>query len=151
MKITNVSTMAVTDTWSMPREGLCGVLKFLSRYHGNKDWVEAHGPNGVHRFCIAFKMRCIKEGWKLTNRQLAMINQLDPPPCRCGKKGTRIIGSETFCHRCGPTDKKVYARKWVNEHYHEPKHRDIERTRDEIDKAARRPSKRSMESPSERK
>lgn len=30
------------------------------------------------------------------------VNRIDPPPCRCGKKGTRIIGHVTFCLTCGP-------------------------------------------------
>lgn len=33
-------------------------------------------------------------------KTLARMNQIDPPPCRCGRPGLYIVGRDTYCRKC---------------------------------------------------
>jgi hypothetical protein len=107
--------------------------------YSNGAFTERNGPNALVRYARGLRVRFAMEGKTISPRLLASIMAVDPPPCRCGAKGTRIIGRITFCRKCGPPTQAVVNRQKFNQihedasSYYEAKHkswdyRDLART-----------------------
>src|SRR5262245_42004890 len=41
--------------------------------------------------------RRVANGESISFRVMAKANRENPPPCKCGRKGTRIVGRTTYC------------------------------------------------------
>ena len=94
------------DTMKIPWPVLMGLLKFVAFHSGSKRWIEANGGGNIlHRFAVAIRVRAQVSQITLASWVIAKLQTIDPAPCRCGRKGTRIIGRVTFCSQCGPTSK----------------------------------------------
>lgn len=95
-----------------------------------KAWRDVNGgQEGVKAVCAEVRKRGLR------GRTLAAANRLDPPPCKCGRVGTRIIGSQTFCRKCVPKNGTLgtsggrWARAW-----HEQASEEISSVLDDIDR-----------------
>lgn len=93
----------------LPWPRVKGLLKFLRRASAGQSWMRANGgQEAVLRLCRAVRARAFRER-QPTHRYLRMLlNDLDPPRCRCGKPGTRIFSGTTFCAACGPASAERY-------------------------------------------
>lgn len=96
----------VIDTRTARFGRLLGCVKLFAvgRNTGwfEREWIALNGEDAVRRFCRAVRARAMIDGQIVPGIYRAWLNRLDPPACRCGRAGTRIIGSVTFCARCGP-------------------------------------------------
>lgn len=107
------------DTATAPFAMLVGALKKLhysSRFAAS--FVVCNGPESVERFVRAVRARLYRDRTTKGGPYLTSImNALDPPHCRCGQPGTRRIGTQTFCHACGPTPRvKKNFRRYQHGH-----------------------------------
>jgi hypothetical protein len=110
--------IGVVDTMTTDVGRLMGLLRFLYIFRGGKDFVRRNGPDAIRRYVRALRARMFIEaraGNTAAHKHVAWMNTLDPPNCRCGKKGTRIIGSSTFCQDCGPTEQAKQRREKVDQ------------------------------------
>ena len=100
----NPQTRLPVNTREEPWPRLLGLLRHLHHSFIAKEWVKANGGEGaLHRFGVALRIEARLRGKTIGGYYAAILNRMDPPPCRCGRKGTRIIGRETFCRQCGPS------------------------------------------------
>jgi hypothetical protein len=93
----------VRDTETDPVGWLIAGLRRITYTHAQHDFIAFNGPGAVARFARAVRVRLRKDGQAPRGRVAAMLAVIDPPPCRCGRPGTRVIGAVTFCRHCGPT------------------------------------------------
>lgn len=96
----------VHDTKTAPIKKLFGLLKFLKKSPMARLWLLRNGPDPTRvlkNICTAIRWRVQVDHEAMPRFYQAILVQMDPPACRCGRPGTRIIGHETFCLRCGPT------------------------------------------------
>lgn len=100
------------DTHTVPISHLLAATKWLATGHWSfeKNLHNAHGPDGVKLFARAVRARVFRDHIHLGGYYRALLTRLDPPPCRCGKPGTRLIGSITFCEKCGPPPGALHTR-----------------------------------------
>ena len=97
-------TCPPVDTRTAPIAQLVGILRFLNLSGKSRGCLAVNGgARTLPRICTALRVRFQLEKRDIPRYVLALLNTLDPPPCRCGRQGTRIIGARTFCMRCGPT------------------------------------------------
>lgn len=101
MKLTTYSG-EVVDTWEMAFPALLGLFRWMSRAERSQDFNNKNGPNTLQQVARTIRARAYKEKHPLARSIIHMLNQADPPKCRCGKPGTRIAGASTFCSSCGP-------------------------------------------------
>jgi hypothetical protein len=89
------------DTKTQPLKQLFGLLNYLHRRGISKAWVKVNGQDAVVQLVRAVRARIFRERPPVPAYIGAIMNTLDPPNCRCGKKGTRIFLGVTFCRACG--------------------------------------------------
>lgn len=84
---------------------LCGLVKMIYRGgHHSIEWTTANGPTAAALVVRHLRFRFAMVGeTRIHPLILRVMNSLDPPACRCGRPGTRIINTETFCTKCGPS------------------------------------------------
>lgn len=97
------------DTATMSVWHLVGLLKQLKR--GPWFWQRENGDPVL--FVRAVRARFFRDRLTMTTALRAIMNTLDPPQCRCGRPGTRIIGGTTHCDRCGPGRGAAHRRGWA--------------------------------------
>ena len=101
MTYINPQTGVSMQTNAQSLRELHGLLRYLNRCSASHGWVKLNGVDGVQRLARAIRARLFQERQPMV-KWAYLLNRLDPPRCRCGKPGTRIYGSVTFCVRCGP-------------------------------------------------
>lgn len=89
-----------TETASIP--ALIGMVKAM--------YFTSAGPD-TRPFCQAVRVRMFREGEPIRGLVRHWLNTLDPPACRCGRKGTRIVAGTTFCRKCGPPAEAEEAKR----------------------------------------
>lgn len=104
----------VLDTDTMPIRELFSLVFFLEKRSNSKGFVDYNGPSALERFARGVQVRLLKDRPAYVHQGYIwhVLKKLAPPPCRCGRKGTRIIGQETFCETCGPTTQALHRMKW---------------------------------------
>lgn len=90
------------DTWKQPIATLCSLVLFLKGHPAASGFMKANGPDADVRIVRALRARLFKEKDSGKGAVLAAMNAIDPPRCRCGRPGTRIVAAHTFCSSCGP-------------------------------------------------
>ncbi len=99
-----------------------GLIRFVARGgHAATAWVKAQPHPDIPRLLVRhLKARKFRAGEPpFSDRTLAMLHGIDPPACRCGRPGTRIIGARTFCRHCGPDRVAAQRRAWnLAQHNH---------------------------------
>ena len=122
------------DTRTAPIAYLAGILRYLNRHGASKNVFPTNGGSRtLARICTAVRVRFQLDKREVPRSFLALLNTLDPPPCRCGRKGTRIIGARTFCMRCGPTAVSIRNVRRLHATYDER----IEREHEQAERDAR--------------
>lgn len=95
----------IVDTASENISQLIGLVKFLTFHHGAKTWRDTNASDADRLVVRHLRFRLFQENRVPGGRLLHCLNTIDPPSCRCGRKGTRILAGITFCVRCGPPSK----------------------------------------------
>ena len=119
----------------VPMRKLAAILKSLAYSHMAKTFLEFNSEDVVRALCREARSRrqCRKN-------VLIYAAQLDPPPCRCGKPGTRYLGFATFCRHCGPPTDALKIQRETNQRL-QAQSRDIEQHQksfDDLDARRRR-------------
>jgi len=102
MIYTDPRTELEVDTSAQVTAELIGLVLYLKHHSAARSWIVLNGEEKLRGVCRALRARLFREGHAPYGRVLAALNSLDPPRCRCGRTGTRQIGTLTFCRTCGP-------------------------------------------------
>lgn len=96
----------------MPTGQLAGLIQFLAKRGAGDSWIRLNGDACVKAACREWRARVKND---LRGMTMACANRLDPPPCACGKRGLRIIGTTTFCRACVAAGKHLQhsGRRWM--------------------------------------
>jgi len=120
------------DTDTINLRQLYRLIAYCARHHAAMNFTRVNDPDVVVRLVRTFRAKAFRENTAIWGAALALLNRLDPPNCRCGKKGTRIIGSITFCTHCGPPARAERAAQWRHR-LAEDVSADIEQSKKEAD------------------
>lgn len=101
MTFIDLKTQQLRDTDDVHLNVLVAIIDWL-QHHDQKTWIDVNGPESIPRLCRVIRARMFRLGRSPRGRLRAVLNNLDPPHCRCGRPGTRLIGGQTFCRHCGP-------------------------------------------------
>ena len=103
------------DTATQPIGQLVLFVRHLAKFSIAK-FVQANGDGADKRLVRAIRARFFRDKRPIVGYFRHALLKLDPPPCRCGKPGTRIMGTATFCTACGPPQAAVRGRDFHNRH-----------------------------------